>query len=167
MNIYILRHGIAEERRAGRADEKRALTDEGRAKLKLVLKRARAAKASPSLILTSPYVRAVQTAGMAAELLGCKKKVVRTDALLPSSSPEAVWREIRGLRNESAILLAGHEPLLSQTASYLLGEERTIVELKKGALAAIEVGALGKTPEGVLQWLLTPKTAGGEAEEKD
>jgi phosphohistidine phosphatase len=168
MKIYILRHGIAEERRAGRADEKRALTDEGRAKLKLVLKRARSAKVSPSLILTSPYVRAVQTAEMAADVLGCKKKVVRTDALLPSSSsPEAVWRQIRELRNESGILLAGHEPLLSQTASYLLGEERTIVEFKKGALALIEASGSGKTPEGVLRWLLTPKMAGGETEEKD
>ena len=167
MTIYILRHGVAEERRAGRADEKRALTEEGRAKLMLVLQRARAAKVSPSLILASPYVRAVQTAEMAAKLLGCKKKVVRTDALLPSSSPEEVWREMRGLKNESAILLAGHEPLLSQTASYLLGEERTIIELKKGALAAIEVGSSGKTPEGVLRWLLTPKMAGGEAEETE
>ena len=167
MIIYILRHGIAVERRAGRADEKRALTEEGRAKLTQVLKRARAAKVAPTLILTSPYVRAVQTADLAAKLLGCKKKIVRTDALLPSASPEDVWREIRGLRAESAILLAGHEPLLSQTASYLLGEERTIIELKKAALAAIEVGSAGKAPEGVLRWLITPKMAGSEGEEEE
>lgn len=167
MIIYILRHGIAEERRAGRADEKRTLTVEGRAKLTRVLKRARAAKVSPSVILTSPYVRAVQTAEMAAKLLGCKKKVVRTEALLPSSSPEQVWGEIRGLRNQSAVMVTGHEPLLSQTASYLLGEQRTIIELKKGALAAIEVSGSGKTPEGVLRWLLTPKMAGDEAEEQE
>jgi len=167
MIVYILRHGIAEERRAGRADEKRALTEEGRAKLTQVLKRARAAKVSPSLILTSPYVRAAQTAGVAARVLNVKKKPVRTDALLPSSSPEEVWRELRARHEENAVLLAGHEPLLSQTASYLLGEERTIIELKKGALAAIELGTSGKAPEGVLQWLLTPKIAGGKAEADD
>ncbi len=166
MEIYILRHGIAEPRRPGRADAKRALTDAGRVKLREVLARARAAKVAPSLILTSPYVRAVQTAEIAVEMLGRKSTMTRTDALLPSSSPEAVWREILSHGDEDAILLAGHEPLLSETASYLLGADRTVIELKKGALVLIEVEDQHSPPLGVLKWLLTPKLAARKAEEE-
>ena len=157
MELYVLRHGIAEPRREGLAEAKRQITDEGAAKLRLVLKRARSAKVRPTLILTSPYVRAAKSAEMAAEILDCRKRVVRTDALLPSASSEAVWEEIRSHRNERAILLAGHEPQLSQAASYLLGASWDLLELKKGALAYIAIEQFNKQPRGVLRWLLTPK----------
>jgi phosphohistidine phosphatase len=104
-------------------------------------------------------VRAAQTAELAGEILGYGKRVVRTDVLLPSSSAAAVWREIHSHGGESAILLAGHEPLLSETASYLLGSDRVIVELKKGSLVCIETGKLNREPAGVLKWMLTPKLA--------
>jgi len=159
MEIYILRHGIAESQEPGASDARRALTDQGRAKLRLVLNRARLADVSPSLILTSPYVRAAQTAELAAEILGYGKAVVRTDALLPSSSAAAVWREICSHGGERAVLLAGHEPLLSETASYLLGSDRVIVELKKGSLLFIEIEKLNRESAGVLKWMLTPRLA--------
>ncbi len=159
MEIYILRHGVAEARHAGRADADRKLTEEGRQKLRLVLARARAAKAEPSLILTSPFARAVETAEIAAEVLRYKGAIVRTDALLPSSSPRAVWRELGAHADEAAVLLAGHEPLLSETASYLLGTSRVVVELKKGALLRIDLAIPSAEPRGVIQWLLTAKLA--------
>jgi phosphohistidine phosphatase len=162
MQVYILRHGIAEERRPGRADARRALTPKGRERLSQVLDLARRAGVKPSLILTSPYVRAAQTAEMASQILKCKN-VVRAEALLPGSSPEAVWEEARSRPAEKAILLAGHEPLLSQTAGFLLGSAQPAVELKKGALASIEVEAFGPQPRGVLKWLLTPKLADAAA----
>jgi phosphohistidine phosphatase len=161
MEIYILRHGIAEDHRPGRADEKRTLTDEGRKKLRLVLGRARAAGVAPSLILTSPYARALETAEIAAEVLGYRGTVVRTDALVPGSLPDAVWNEIRGHNEEDSVLLAGHEPLLSQTAAYLLGASGFVIDLKKGALLRIDLDEFSRQPRGVLQWLLTPKLASG------
>lgn len=164
MEIYILRHGIAETGRPGYADEKRALTKEGAEKLRQVLAVARGAKAAPGLILTSPYRRAVETAEIAAEVLQPKQSILRTEALVPSSSPEAVWKEICVHQREEAILLAGHEPLLSQTASYLLGAPWVLLELKKGALARVDIAEFGKQPRGLLQWLLTPKLAAARAE---
>ncbi len=161
MELYILRHGIAEERRPGKPDERRALTEEGRRKLRPVLERARAAGVVPSLILASPYVRAVQTAEMAAEILGHKGTLVRTDALIPGSLPEATWREIHERDGETAILLAGHEPLLSTIAAYVLGSRGLIIEFKKGALMRIDVDASARDPRGSLQWLITPKLAAG------
>jgi phosphohistidine phosphatase len=159
VTVYLLRHGIADERRPDRPDEKRALTEDGRKKLRLVLARARAAGVGPSLILTSPYVRAVQTAEVAAEALGYKGSIVRIDALTPGSSPEAVWREIRDRTGEAAILLAGHEPLLGQTAGYLLGTPALAIDLKKGALLRLDVDESARQPRGVLEWLLTAKLA--------
>jgi phosphohistidine phosphatase len=161
MEVYILRHGIAEERRAGRPDSARKLTGAGKVKLRQVLETARAAGAKPSLILTSPYVRAVETAEMAAEILGCGDPIVHADALLPSSPPRAVWRLIREHAGQSAILFAGHEPLLSETASFLLGASSVLMDLKKGALLRIDLDRLDEAPRGVLQWLLTAKLAAG------
>jgi phosphohistidine phosphatase len=158
MELYILRHGIAEVRRPGRDDAGRQLTGKGRQRLRLILELARRAGVSPSLILTSPYARAAQTAQMAADILACKK-TLPADALLPGSSPQAVWDEIRAHNSETSLLLAGHEPLLGQAASFLLGASWVLLELKKGALVSIFIDEFNRQPRGLLRWLLTPRLA--------
>jgi phosphohistidine phosphatase len=161
MELYILRHGIAAERGAG-ADADRELTDEGRQKLRRVLERAVKAKVAPSLILTSPYKRAMQTAEIAAKILRYTKKIVSTDVLLPEAAPDAFWEEIRGRRHETAVLAAGHEPMLSASAAWLLGAPGLKIDLKKGALVRVDIGRFGLQPQGVLRWMLTARLAGGE-----
>jgi phosphohistidine phosphatase len=155
--LYILRHGIAQPRKEGRPDAGRTLTREGRAKLSLVLGRARQAKVAPSVILTSPFVRAVQTAEMAAEALAPKARIIHTDALIPGSSPSAVYDEIRKYQTKGPVLIAGHEPLLGETLSFLAGVDHGIVDLKKGALACLDLDSKQKAPRAVLLWLMTPK----------
>ena len=76
-------------------DAGRALTDEGRKKVAEVVKAARRAGVEPSLIVSSPYVRAVETAQIAAEGFEYKGDIVRTEALVPHGSPEKVWAELR------------------------------------------------------------------------
>jgi len=159
MEIYLLRHGIAEERSATGRDADRRLTDEGRSKLRRVLERAHQAGVSPSLILSSPLRRALETAEIAAHELGYEGKIVRIPALVPEASPQEVWNALREHRSESAVLLAGHEPLFSSTVAYLLGSTREMVHFRKGALVRIDVQATGPTPAGVLEWLLTAKLA--------
>jgi phosphohistidine phosphatase len=160
MELYLLRHGIAEDRAASGRDADRALTEEGRQKLRRVLKRAAAAGVSPSLILSSPYKRALETAEISAAELDYKGKILRSGTLVPDSSPPSVWSEIREHRNESALLLAGHEPLFSQTVAFLLGSTQEMIEFKKAALVRIDVHSFGLQPQGVLQWILTPKITG-------
>src|ERR1035438_8012192 len=104
MQIYLLRHGIADDPKPGHPDSDRALTAEGRDKLRRVLKRARTADLSPGLILSSPYRRALETAAIAAEVLAYKGEIVRTRALVPESNPAGVWAEIHQRPNERAIL---------------------------------------------------------------
>src|SRR4051794_22792324 len=134
MQIYLLRHGIAEDPKPGRPDSERPLTSEGRDKLRRVLKRARTADLEPSLILSSPYRRALETAAVAADVLGYKGEIVQIRALVPEASPFDAWEEIRSRKEERAILLAGHEPLMSSMAAFLLDSPTLQVEMKKGAL---------------------------------
>ena len=156
MQIYLLRHGIAEN---STPDSDRALTAEGREKLRRVLARARAADVAPSLILTSPYRRAVETAEVAVEVLGYHGKIVKTRALVPEASPFDTWEEIRKRPDESAILLASHEPLMSSLAAFLLASPGLAVDMKKAALVRVDCDRLGPEPKGVLKWMLTPATA--------
>jgi phosphohistidine phosphatase len=153
MEIYLLRHGIAED---GHPDAARALTPEGKEKLRKVLKRA---NARPSLILTSPYKRAVETAEIAAEVLAYSGELERAQSLTPDGSPPAVWEEIRARKNEQAILLASHEPLMSATVAYFLGSPGVHVDMKKAALVRIDVEKFGPHPLGVLKWMLVPSVS--------
>ena len=161
MRVYILRHGIAEEVAAGGSDAARALTAEGRQKLRVVLHRAREAGVRPSLILTSPLKRALQTAEIAAAVLGVKRELITTSSLAPSGTPQRVWNEIRAQQAER-LLIAGHEPLLSHVVGFLLRCPTLRLDLKKGALASLEVDAGESEPRGTLKWVLTHKLARNE-----
>jgi phosphohistidine phosphatase len=155
----LLRHGIAENGAPGRPDSERALTDEGREKLRRVLARARDAGASPSLILSSPYRRALETAEVAAGVLGYEGKVVKSRNLVPEASPFDAWEEIRARPAERAVLLASHEPLMSSMAAFLLASPALSVDMKKAALVRVDCDRAGPEPKGVLKWMLTPATA--------
>src|ERR1700749_1043786 len=111
MHVYLLRHGIAEEERLGLTDSERALTPEGRRKLRQVLRTVAEAGVKPSLVLSSPFKRAMQTAQIAKEILDYENQILQTKVLTPASSPEQVWDEIRVHREEAALLLVGHNPL--------------------------------------------------------
>jgi phosphohistidine phosphatase len=160
MEIYLLRHAAAEDAPPGMKDADRALTPEGREKLKRVLKRAKHVGVEPGVILSSPYRRALETAEMAAEVLGYKRKVVLTEALVPNASPHDVWQEIRSRKDEAAILLSSHEPLMSATVSLFLGNPAMLVDMKKSALVRLDCDRFGPEPRGILKWMLTPATAG-------
>jgi phosphohistidine phosphatase len=156
--LYILRHGIAEPRREGRSDSARALTPAGKQKLRAVLRMAQKAGVSPSIIVTSPYKRALETTQMAGDVLGCSTKPIVTKALLPSSPPDRLWKELAGIEATS-VLVAGHEPQLSHLIVFLLNCPALQIDLKKGALVRVDVSAAEPSPNGVLKWMLTPKLA--------
>ena len=120
---------------------------------------AREAGAAPSLILSSPYIRAVETARIAASELGYQGAIIEIKCLTPDGSPQDVWSEVRENRHESGILLTSHEPLLSQLAAYVLGSPALLVEMKKSALLRIDVDAARNVPSGILRWMLVPAMA--------
>jgi phosphohistidine phosphatase len=160
--IYLLRHGIAEDATGTQSDSERALTPEGKKKVREVLRTASRTGVTAALILSSPYRRALETAKLAADELGYKDDILTTQALLPGAAPHQAWEEIRVHRESESLLLAGHEPLFSSLAAYLLGTPEAQIDFKKGALLCIEVPSVGARPRGILKWMLTPKLAAAE-----
>ena len=159
MQLHLLRHGRAEDEGPGASDLARKLTPRGRAEVQQVLERVRRAGAVPSLILSSPYVRAFESAEIAAKILGYAGTIIRTDALVPISAPRRIWDEIRSQQTESQILLAGHQPLLGQLLANLLGAPALQVAMRPATLVRIDVDHFGAEPHGVLHWVLPPELA--------
>ncbi len=162
MELYLLRHGVAEDGNAHTPDEERALTSDGRRKLHQVLESAAAAGLKPALILTSPLKRAVQSAEVAQAVLKDKKELLRTRALAPGATAAEVWDEVRVHRDEPSLLLVGHNPLLSELSGYLLGSNDIQIHFKKGAILRIDLEHFPPRPKGVLRWYLTAKLASRE-----
>lgn len=156
MEIFILRHGEAEPRGNGVPETDRALTPKGKRDLRSVLAVARRAKAAPHVILTSPLRRAQQTAAAAAKVFGVP--VIETPHLLPMASPDLLWKQLGTMKDAEAVLVAGHEPHLSNFVRFLL-ESAVAMDLKKGALVRVSTRNRIGPPRGVLKWILTPKLA--------
>lgn len=159
MEILLLRHGIAADARPGQPDAERALTGEGKQKLRSMFRRLHKAGVRPALILTSPYLRARQTAEIAREILAPDTIIVPARALAPASAPQEAWDEIRLYANQPSVLCSSHEPLCSQLAAFLLGAPELAVDFKKGALMRVDVEAASPRPRGTLRWLVSPRLA--------
>jgi phosphohistidine phosphatase len=152
MEIYLLRHAMALPSAAGGRDSDRSLSEEGRKELSRVLGRAREFGSRPSLIISSPYLRAMQTARSAAEELGYQRDLVTAASLTPDSTPLAVWQEVRLYPDEPSILLVGHEPLLSATAAWMQGPGASVVAFRPAGMVCLDFETLGPEPRGVIRW---------------
>lgn len=151
--LYLVRHGVAEERGPAWPDDTlRPLTGRGQSRF------ARAAAGfmrlgdPPDLILTSPLVRARQTAELLS-LAADGVAVERMDALSPGRPPAAILTKLRRIRAER-VALVGHEPDLGQLAAILLGASRPL-PFKKGGICRIDV-EWRREAQGILVWFLSP-----------
>jgi phosphohistidine phosphatase len=159
MEIFLLRHGIAEDGKPGGKDADRALTAEGKRKLREVLQVARDAGCAPQLILSSPYKRAVETARIAAEVFGYKDAILESAAFTPMSDPAVAWEEIRLHKDASSVLVASHEPLTGLLTGHLCRSPNLAVDVKKGSITRVDMVSTGAQPSGILKWILTPRLA--------
>jgi phosphohistidine phosphatase len=159
MQLYIVRHGIAIDREDPKcpSDPERYLTEEGVEKTGQVAKGVAALGATADLFLSSPYVRAMQTAEIFASALDyAKQKIRRTDLLLPGAEPSLLFRELARDKQVSSVFLFGHAPQLDDIIATALGSKRHVTSLKKAGVALIELKRLSP-PIGLLVWLATPK----------
>jgi len=91
------------------------------------------------LLLTSPYVRAAQTAQIFASALEyAKQKIRRTDLLLPGAEPSQLFRELAKDKQASAVFLFGHAPQLDDVIATALGSKKHLTALKKAGVAFVE-----------------------------
>ena len=159
MEIYVVRHGIAIDREDPKCppDPERYLTEEGIEKTKRVAAAVAALGASPDLLLSSPYVRAMQTAEIfAAALEYSKQKIRRTDLLLPGAEPSLFFRELAKDKQTSTLFVFGHAPQLDDIIAAALGSKHHVTSLKKAGVALIELKRVSP-PNGQLVWLAPPK----------
>ncbi len=161
MELYFLRHAIAVEAGTGGTgdDSERPLTKDGAAKLRRVVRGMKALDLSFDLILTSPYLRARQTAEIVAEGMEPGEVCESSPHLTPGGDPRALIAHILSRRPGATdrILVVGHEPYLSLLISMLLsGDEDTAVRMKKAALCKLTAETLRYGRCGTLEWLLGP-----------
>lgn len=159
MNLYLLRHGLAVDRgsRKFSRDSERPLTRKGKQKLKKVSQAIEALELSFDLILSSPYVRARQTAEIIARQFG-GQTVELSDELTPGGSPRKLIHLLNGLKPvPQNVLLTGHEPYLSSLISLLVsGKAGFEVVMKKGGLCKLSAETLRYGRCARIEWLLTP-----------
>jgi phosphohistidine phosphatase len=159
MELYVVRHGIAIDREDPKCppDPERYLTEEGIEKTKRVAAAVAELSASPDLLLSSPYVRAMQTAEIFAAALDYpKQKIRRTDLLLPGSEPTLFFRELAKDKQTSTLFIFGHAPQLDDIIASALGSKHHITSLKKAGVALLELKRVSP-PNGQLLWLAPPK----------
>ena len=169
MKILLVRHAVAEDRTAfeqsGGVDSARPLTPEGRRKMVKAVKGLKKVLPRTAVIVSSPILRARQTADLLAESLSLP--VVEADVLNPAAGVEKVmkWLEAHQSKNrkgsadkrKGVVVLVGHEPQLSHLLGYLLtGSRRSIIKLKKGSATLVSC-KLGQVRSAQMHWSLTSK----------
>jgi phosphohistidine phosphatase len=154
--LYLIRHGVADARGdAWPDDTKRPLTQQGMAKLQKTMRGLAGTGVRLDVVLTSPLVRARQTADIVASVFDPHPAIVVVDSLAPGGTHQAVFKDIgkHGRRGNTA--LVGHEPDLGELAAHLIGT-RAALEFRKGGICRIDIESTS-APAGKLRWLLTPK----------
>lgn len=160
MKLYLVRHAIAESiGTPGYEDDSlRPLTDKGREKMKKIACALVELGVTPNLIVSSPYVRASQTASILAKELKYKEELAYSDFLVPMGKPSDMIGEINEKYSVDELMLVGHEPNLSSLAGFLLtGATDISINLKKGSVCCLSVDDLHYDHKAVLEWLVTPK----------
>jgi phosphohistidine phosphatase len=155
--LYLIRHGIAEERGEKWPDDnKRPLTDEGMERLREEGRGLVRLGVTFDIVLTSPLVRTRQTAEIIASAFDDRPNVVIADSLAPGGTFQAVVADLEKHGKKTQLALVGHEPDIGELAARLVGARRAI-EFKKGAVCRIDVDALPPAAPGALRYFLPPK----------
>ncbi len=154
--LYLVRHAIAAERGdAWPDDAKRPLTSKGSSRMREVARGLRDLHVGIDVILTSPLVRARQTAEILANGLRPAPAVSVVPALAPGVTPAQAIAALPAFRKMRRIALVGHEPGLGELAAWLIGAQSPL-PFKKGGVCRIDIGATPAPGQGQLIWMATP-----------
>src|SRR5262245_11798028 len=155
--LYLIRHGIAEERgEAWPDDTKRPLTEQGVARLKKEASGLARLDVRFDVMLTSPLIRARQTADAVAGTFDPRPPIVVIESLSPGGSYQAILADLEKQLRRSRVALVGHEPGIGELGGRLIGSRHPL-ELKKGAVCRIDLETLPPAGPGALRWFITPK----------
>ena len=162
MILYIIRHAIAVQagtNGSAEDDSQRPLTDEGWKKMRKIAKGLKELEVTLDLIMTSPYLRAEQTAKILAKKFELpKEKLITTEHLAPSGYPDRLVDEINKNYSEvENLALVGHEPYVGNLISMLIsGDPTNSITLKKGGICRLSLERLQYGRCAALDWMLSP-----------
>ncbi|MGH9359468.1 MAG: phosphohistidine phosphatase SixA [Terriglobia bacterium] len=157
-DLYLMRHGIAVDRSGSLDDAKRALTPEGKLKLRAIAKGLESIGAGFDWIVTSPLQRAMETGEIIAESIAAAAPRDLCEALAPGSeSAQQVIAFLAKRRDRTSVLMVGHEPGLSSLAAELAGAHSAQFVFKKGGCCLIRFDEFPSRTPGQLSWWLTPR----------
>jgi len=158
MELYFLRHGPAAPKSMGIMDAELPLTKPGERMIEKSAVALRLLKIRFDRILTSPYLRAYQTAEIIAKGLGLKRKLEKFDGLKSGATLERIRQELEKAGPDDRILLVGHEPDLGQIIGSILrlGSGQAL-PLGKGDLCRLD---WDPSEPGELVWLLSAELMG-------
>lgn len=165
MYLYLIRHGLAEERedfaKRNTDDSLRPLTGKGKKKLQKMILNLEKEFEKLDLIVTSPYLRAKQSALVIAEIAD-ETRILECAELVPQAPVQSLLKWLKShCGHFKKVAVVGHEPHLSMFASYLLTghAKESFIEMKKSSVALVEIGNFEDitASKGKLLWLASPK----------
>lgn len=157
LSLYLVRHAIAAERGGEYPDDNlRPLTSKGAAKFREAVAGLARLDVAADTILTSPLVRARQTADILAKGLSGSPPVVETDALRPGAGFDEVVAAVADCDRVTTIALVGHEPGIGDLAGRLLRTSEPL-GFGKGAVCRIDFDQWPPKGGGQLRWFMTQK----------
>ncbi len=156
--LYLVRHAIAAERGdAWPDDNKRPLTPKGTARMRQVVRGLRELGVVVDVVLSSPLVRAKQTAELLVDGLKPAPTIVVVAVLAPGTAPVTDCRGAGAFRKVRRVALVGHEPGIGELATWLVGS-KTPMPFKKGGICRIDVASLPPASGGgQLIWFAPPR----------
>lgn len=156
MNVYLIRHGEAESGGYSVTDFERRLTPHGK---KLVKKAAEYWKKIipvPELIVSSPLLRAKETAEIVHGVFGVKSDITFDRLLAGNTDTDSVC-EMINMAGVNSIMLFGHEPDMSHHLSVMTSGGYMNAEFKKAMIARISFSSRAAKGRGVLEFLIPAK----------
>jgi phosphohistidine phosphatase len=155
--LFLIRHGVAEERGdAWPDDAKRPLSEDGIERFQKSARGLARLDVWIDVVLTSPLVRARQTAEIVASAFDPRPSIITIESLAPGGSYASLVADLEKHGRKTRIALVGHEPGIGGLGARLIGSRHSF-EFKKGAVCRIDVDEIPPVGPGDLRWFLTPK----------
>lgn len=158
MRLYLMRHGIAIDRDDPDCppEAERFLTPKGVQRTRSVARGLRELRVHPTALLTSPYVRAVQTGEIVCEMLGLDPHDLHTtEALKPEAKPSRLADELAEIASGDVICF-GHAPQLDEFIAHAVRAAAVFTGLKKSGAARLEIDGFSPL-QASLDWLMTAR----------